>query len=517
MSVYCHNMQWLNKIVDQIEHQRPKGKILIESGGSPSGTYHFGHMRELVISDAILLELRRRGRQAEHIYFVDDLDGLRKIPVNVSKEFEKYLGKSLCDIPSPDGSKLSYADYFLKGLVDASQALRLDVEFVRSHTKYRSGFFAEAIEKALEHINDIRSILETISGHKLGKEWSPIQVNEEGYLKKRRFLGIDKQAKTLTYEDKEGKQQHVNYANGNVKLDWRIDWPARWWLLHVDVEPAGRDHSSSGGSFDTGLAILEKVFNAPAIIPVQYDFINLVGDTKKMSASKGTGLDAMEGASIMPAEVMRFFMLRSAPDKRLYFDPINGVVQLMDEFASLAAKTDRDKDEQQLFEICMRNQEQQTVSRVPFSHLVASYQASLRNADQALAIIERTEYKKLAQGQSEIIRRELKFIDAWLNTQAPDDVKFELAKTVNRDKLSDIDIQFLTQLAIKVEAAPNDADGELFHKIIYDLKDSTGLEPKVLFQTLYRVLIGKDSGPRAGWFLSILPRDWLVKRLRLEN
>jgi lysyl-tRNA synthetase class 1 len=71
-------------------------------------------------------------------------------------------------------------------------------------------------------------------------------------------------------------------------------------------------------------------------------------------------------------------------------------------------------------------------------------------------------------------------------------------------------------LAKKVETAPADADGEWFHKAIYELKDSTNLAPKQLFSTLYKVLIDKDSGPRAGWFLSILPRDWLIKRLRLE-
>jgi lysyl-tRNA synthetase class I len=37
-----------------------------------------------------------------------------------------------------------------------------------------------------------------------------------------------------------------------------------------------------------------------------------------------------------------------------------------------------------------------------------------------------------------------------------------------------------------------------------------------MFTTLYRALIGQTSGPRAGWFLSILPREWLVKRLSLK-
>jgi lysyl-tRNA synthetase class 1 len=43
------------------------------------------------------------------------------------------------------------------------------------------------------------------------------------------------------------------------------------------------------------------------------------------------------------------------------------------------------------------------------------------------------------------------------------------------------------------------------------------MDPKEMFTTLYRALIGKDSGPRAGWFLSILPRDWLVVRLHLDD
>jgi lysyl-tRNA synthetase class 1 len=514
-------MNWLNKIVDEIIARHPDGDLLIESGGSPSGTYHFGHMRELVICDAILIELQRRGRTAKHIYYTDDLDGLRKIPVNIPDTYEQYLGQPLCDIPAPDGSDRSYADQFLQGLMDASKALNIDVEFVRSHTKYRSGFFVEAIEKALEHTGDIRKILETVSGHKLGEDWSPIQVNEEGYLKKRKFKSIDTSAKTLVYEDREGKDQTISYAKGDVKLDWRIDWPARWWLLKVSVEPAGRDHSSSGGSFDTGLAILDKVFEATPILPVKYDFINLVGDTKKMSASKGTGLDAMEGASILPPEVMRFFMLRSGPDKRLYFDPVNGVVQLMDEFAALSAKPDKTPDERQLFDICMRGQDRPTVSSVPFSHLVASYQAALKDPDATLEVIKRTEHGDVAEKEADIIRAEIKFIDAWLEKRAPEDVKFQLQDRFNAADFNEAQKNFLSELADEIEKAPDEADGEWFHEGIYKIKESHNLVPQEIFKTLYQVLIGKDSGPRAGWFLATLSnlrsKNWLVNRFRLKE
>ena len=72
-------------------------------------------------------------------------------------------------------------------------------------------------------------------------------------------------------------------------------------------------------------------------------------------------------------------------------------------------------------------------------------------------------------------------------------------------------------LADKISTAPKAADGEWFHKTIYGLAEELNLAPKEVFAALYKALIGKTSGPRAGWFLSILPRDWLIARLRLES
>jgi lysyl-tRNA synthetase class 1 len=426
-------MQWLNQIVDDVIARHPEGEILVESGGSPSGTYHIGHMRELVTCDAIVLELRRRGRQARHIYFTDDLDGLRKIPVNVPAEFEKYLGYPLCDVPAPDGSEgKSYGDFFLQTLIDGCTALNIDVEFIRSHEKYRSGFFVPAIERCLERIPEIRRALETVSGRQLEDSWSPIQIMENGRLKKRTFLNLDKEAKLIHYKDADGNEQTVRYDNGETKLDWRLDWPGRWWLLKVQVEPSGRDHMTKGSSYDTGVAIMKDVYEAEAPYPVSYDFINMVGDTKKMSASKGTGLDAVEGSKIMPPEVVRYFILRAAPLKRLYFDPVNGVVNLMDEFAAFAAKPDKTEAEQQLWYICTRGEgDRRSVSQVPFSHLVASYQASLKDADKTLEVIKRTEHSEVAKKEADIIKAELTFIEEWLRLRAPEDVKFALTESVN--------------------------------------------------------------------------------------
>lgn len=511
-------MQWLNTIIDELIARHPEGELLIESGGTPSGTYHIGHMRELVIADAILLELRRRGRKARHIYFVDDFDNLRKIPINVPAEYEKFLGYPLCDVPAPDGSSQSYADFFLKTLVDGCAALKVEVDYIRAHQKYREGFFVPAIERSLERVQAARMALESVAGRQLDEGWSPIQVLEDGRLKKRKFLGIDTNKKTIHYENANGKPVGANYDKGEVKLDWRLDWPGRWWLQKVHAEPSGRDHMTKGSSYDTGVQIMHDVYEAEPPYPISYDFINMVGDTKKMSASKGTGLDAVEGSTIMPPEVVRYFILKAPPLKRLYFDPVNGLVQLMDEFAAFAAKAEKSTDEQQLWYVSTRGQEaRRSVSQVPFSHLVASYQASLKDADKTIEIIKRTEHHEIADKEKDIIKTELKFIDVWLEKRAPEEAKFALIAKVDPHNFTDEEQKYFSLLAAKIADAPKNADGGWFHQAIYELKDQVNLEPKELFSSLYKLLINKNSGPRAGWFLSILPQDWLIKRLRLER
>lgn len=509
-------MQWLNKVVDELVARHPDGELIVSSGVSPSGPYHLGTLREILTAEAIAYEARRRGRQVKHVHVVDDLDVFRKVPADVPEDFSQYLGKPLCDIPAPDGSGGSYADFFVKDLLTAAKKMHLDIDILRSHEKYRAGFFVPAIEKALAEKHKIKEILERISGHKVDEQWSPIQVIEDGYLKNREFVSIDTEAKILVFKDKDGQERKTSYARGEVKLNWRVDWPARWWLLNVEAEPFGRDHATKGGSYDTGAVITSEVFGAEAPLPLPYNFVNITGQTKKMSKSAGDVITSASLLEMLPAEVVWFFILRHAPDKQLFFDEGPTLMRLVDEFGELLAKPDKTPADEQLLDICLHGVDQPTVSRVPFSHLVASYQAALKDPDQTLEIIRRTEHAQVVDEDAEIIKAELSFIDAWLNKRAPADVKFKLQPEVDKSGFNEAEKQFLSQLADKIDNAPKDADGGWFHQAIYEFKESAGLKPQELFSVLYRVLIGKTHGPRAGWFLSILPRDWLVRRLRLE-
>lgn len=509
-------MNWLNKIVDEAITRKPNGEIIVSSGVSPSGKYHVGTLREVLTADAVLVELRRRGRTVRHIHFVDDLDRFRKVPAGIPEEYEKYIGKPLCDVPSPNPKFGSYAEYYLSDFISNLQTLGVDMEVVITSKKYREGTFAAAIEKALTNIEAAKIVLEEVSGRKLEDDWSPIQVIEDEYLKKRTFVSINTEKKTLNYKDNNAKEETISYADGQVKLDWRLDWPARWWMYGVDVEPFGRDHATKGGSYDTGKELVVRVFEGQPPIPVPYDFINRTGETKKMSKSAGNTITITELLQVLPPEIVRFFVLRYSADKQLFFDQTNGVVRIIDEYAELLAKPDKTEEDKQLIEIVSSTLAKNTISNVPFSHLVASYQAALKDPAKTIEIIRRTEHADVAEAQKEVITRELAYIEQWLDKWAPEEVKFSLVEDIDTFSLTDAQSVFLKALAAKIEQAPADADGEWFHKAVYDLKDSSGLEPKEMFTALYQVLIGKDAGPRAGWFLSILPRDWLIKRLRLE-
>ncbi len=507
-------MKWLEKIVDEIEKAHPTGEIVVSSGVTPSGKYHLGTLREVLTAEVIARELKNRDRKSKHIHIADDFDVFRKVPVGIPADYEKYLGKPLVDIPAPDNSSSSYADYYLSDLNEAKKQLNLDMEIIRASEKYRAGFFKEVIEKALSKADDIKKILEEISGRKLGNDYSPIQVVEEGYLKNREFRAIDTNKGVITYLDPKGVEQSVDYTKGKVKLNWRIDWPARWSLMKVNVEPFGRDHATKGGSYDTGVGIVKKVFDAKPPLPVPYNFINRTGDTKKMSKSAGETITISDLLRFLPVEVVWYFMLRFSPDKLLFFDDGPTFIRLMDEYKELLAKTNRTAEEQKLLELCRYGQKESLVSRVPYSHMVNAYQASLKDGSKAMDVIRRTEHGEVVDEDKDKIKAEFVGIDHWLEKGAPEEVKFQLAKSFDVTKLSDQEKEFLSMLAQKASALPKNAEGEAFHKAIYD--SLNGFEPKQAFKTLYRVLINKDEGPRAGWFLSILDRDWLIKRLKLE-
>jgi lysyl-tRNA synthetase class 1 len=55
---------------------------------------------------------------------------------------------------------------------------------------------------------------------------------------------------------------------------------------------------------------------------------------------------------------------------------------------------------------------------------------------------------------------------------------------------------------------------EEIHNLIYEISKEKDIPIKTAFKTLYQIILGQDKGPRAGYFLSNMERQFILKRVR---
>ena len=289
------------------------------------------------------------------------------------------------------------------------------------------------------------------------------------------------------------------------------------------VEPFGaQEHGAAGGSYETGAIFSQEVFGwVPPLAIAKYANIHLVGETKKMSSSLGNLITPAEALEIMPPEILRYFIIRSKPDRMLYFDPGLGLYNLIDEFSSVqrAANAKEDHPFLEAYSFAMAQKPAPaadwTISSISFKHLVAVYQTARGDEEQALKILSATGYSKEIRDQAEAIKAELKFIkNGWANMlRARSNLRFK--RDLPKVNLRLDQKQFLTKLADNLEEAPLEA--QAIHDLIYKIKDEVGLSPAEAFEAIYQVILNKSQGPKAGWFLTSIDLNWLINRLRLQK
>ncbi|HEX3082603.1 MAG TPA: lysine--tRNA ligase [Candidatus Saccharimonadia bacterium] len=501
---------WLDQLVERVNQEHPDGELIVASGHSPSGTYHIGTLREIMTANAITWALGRSGRKARHIDFVDDFDAFRKVPKFVPEEWAKYIGRPLPLVPDPFDCHDSYGAHFLTQLYEGLEALGcVPDERVSGYENYRSGAMADVTATALDRLSEARRIITEVGGRQLDEHWAPVQIlDDKDNLRTLKYAGWDGQRREVQWRDRDGGTGTVKLEDGRVKLDWRLDWPARWAKWGVSVEPFGRDHATKGGSYDTGKVLVSDVFGGRAPYPVPYEFINTLGDTKKMSKSVGNVLTPGDALEVMPPEILRYFVMGSRPSRTLNFDSGLGFYTLVDEYVRA-----RTTEGGAALGYARAAQAEETISSVPFNHLVSVHQAAREDEAATREILERTGYEEAVKGEWPVIARELRFVKNWLAKYAPASVKFAVQDTLPEVELTEAQRAFLAKLAHTIEAE-QDLNGQGMHDAIYAAAEVAGLKAGQAFVALYRVILGQDSGPKAGWFLASLDHGWLLKRLR---
>lgn len=506
-------LYWADEVAEKIL-ARKKDEYILSTGITPSGPYHMGHLREMIVTDAVKRALEERGVNVRFTYFIDDLDNLRKLYPFLPKDFEKYVNCPVIKIPSPDGSGISYADYFLNPFKKALKELGIEVEFLYAHEFYESGKMTEQISTALKNRDAIAEILTRVSKRELPEGWQPFEPLDEttGKIRGAKIVSTDIEGHKIEYEAQDGTKKWADYSKGQGKLPWRVDWPARWALLGVDFEPFGKEHAAAGGSYDVGKEIVKKIYGCEAPEYVVYEHIYLKGEAKKMSASLGNLVGLDQFLSIVPPEVARYFVLRSKNDRHLVFDPGQGLMQLTDEFARLeeeVAKGEADLTKQAMHKYSQISGKRVMV-KVPFSHLVTVYQAAQGDFEEIKRLLMHTGHIAAVESERDL-KQQIEKVANWLKLYAPEDLKFSVQKEAPKVELSAEQKKVLEIVSAAVEEGQRDID---LHNSIYDAGKASGLPPRDTFKLIYRIFLDKDSGPKAGFFLSLLEKDFVLKRLQ---
>lgn len=492
--------QEAHRILQRIGGKTPqKGYVLFETGYGPSGLPHIGTFGEVVRTSFVryAFSVIAPHIPTKMICISDDIDGIRKVPDNVPQQemVAANLGKPLTTVPDPFGTHDSYGEHMNSRLQAFLDSFGFDYEFVSATEKYKSGAFDETMLKVLDKYEDLMNLMLPTLGAERQKTYSPFMPidPDSGIVIDKGVKGIDKEAGEVTYEDLNGTQKRARVTGGNCKLQWKIDFGARWRSLQVDYEVYGKDHQPNEKVYRKVCSILG------GIPPVNYTYEMFLSDSgEKISKSKGNGIAVEDWLKYAPAQSMSLFMFQKPKTaKRLYFDVIP---KAMDEYLTFVNSYHKDSDEAKRIEnpaYYIHNGEVPEVNfNISYSLLLNLACACNPENDDVLWGFIKKYQPGIDRGSSELLQKMVNCAINYYNDFIKATKSYRSA-TIEEENA-------LQELVQKFEIIESSEAADL-QSVIYEVGRNNGYEERMRdwFSSLYQILLGQEKGPRMGSFVAL--------------
>ncbi|MCB9229096.1 MAG: lysine--tRNA ligase [Deltaproteobacteria bacterium] len=511
-----------------IKNRGDKDCYVLASGITPSGMIHVGNFREVITVDLVARALRALGRHVRFIYSWDNFDTFRSVPKNLPdpESFVRYLRQPIARIPDPWGQAESFAAGRIRLFEEELKEVAISPEYRYQETLYAAGTYADRIRKALESKEVIRKILNLHRSSPLADDWLPTAV----YCRQCHRDEMEQQS----YQGEWSYFYHCASCHheetfdirhsDNLKLNWRIDWPMRWAFEGVDFEPGGKDHSSQGGSFDTGKAIIREVWGQEPPAYLQYDFVMIKGGAGKMSSSSGDLYTLGEVLDIYEPQVVRWIFANHRPnhDFAIAFD--EDVIKIYEEFDRAEQLAYQPCDEsrpgkwqlnRRSYELSLTDgkMEEQAPVRAGFRLLCNRIQICGGDLGRVLKRYYSESIKSPADQEKFHARasRALK----WLQTFAPDEFRYTLNSNPVRPDLGDDQLRALQAIRQLIHETDLDAiSTKDLNELIWE-KAVRGADCDApdMFRAVYQKLISRNQGPRLPGFLKEIGKERLLEIL----
>ncbi len=500
------------RIYQQIQGKTPsKGFVLFETGYGPSGLPHIGTFGEVVRTSFVRHAFSLIAPEIPTKMFCvsDDIDGLRKVPDNIPNQdlVRANLGKPLTSVPDPFATHQSYGHHMNARLRSFLDSFGFEYEFISATQKYQNGDFDNTMLKVLEKYEELMELMLPTLGNERQETYSPfmpIDV-ESGIVVDKGVKAIDKKKGTLIYIAPNGQEKEISVTKGGCKLQWKIDFGARWFSLGVDYEIYGKDHQPNEKIYRRVCEILGGV------APVNYTYEMFLSDTgEKISKSKGNGIAVEDWLKYAPAQSLSLFMYQKPRTaKRLYFDVIP---KAMDEYLSFAQSFETQTPEQQIenpvFFINNIDNSQSPINfNLSYSLLLNLACACNPENDQVLWGFISKYQAGLTPENSPLLAQMVDKAINYYNDFIKKNKKYRSASESEKSAL----LELANELK-KVELEKQNDAGEL-QNLVFQIGKNHGYEKNMRewFLSLYQILLGQDQGPRMGSFIALFGVDNFVK------
>lgn len=526
-------MIWVDREVEKIK-KRKLALEWVDDMKTPSGRVHVGALRGVVIHDLVYKALLGNKVKSKYTYVFDDQDPMDAIPAYLDfSQWEKYAGVQLYKIPSPQKGYKSFAEFYAKEFLVVFESINCHPEIIWGSQLYLNGKMNGVIKEVLDKVEIIRKIYNRMFDKKRPKDWYPFNVVCQNCGKIGTTYVYDWDGKEVHYRCEPtmvawakgcGNKGKVSPYDGNGKIPWKVEWAAKWKVVGVTIEGAGKDHMSKGGSYDVAAAICNEVLDYKPPYPVAYEWFNMGG--KSMSSSKGIGTSAKEASRILPPDVFRFFIVRTPIETAIDFNPEGDTIpNIFDDydrclnayFDKLEKKIPEGKQGEVLSDFA-RIIELSEVKPLPKKRLFLPRFRTVANLiktkTELLKFFGDHKGSPLTSQEKEILEERIEFARVYLQNYAGKENRVEFLEESPKElKLTQSQKEFLNALAKKLTEIKSKSR-EKVQQIVFDVLKSNNFSAKEVFPGFYQVLIGQNSGPKAADLILTFGIDKVTKRFK---
>ena len=478
---------------------------------TPSGRIHVGSLRGVVVHDLIFKALKDIGVNTKFSYVFNDMDPMDGMPTYLDKnKWEKYMGFPLYKIPSPEPGFKSFADFFAQEFISVFNSLNCHPQIIWSSELYRIGKMNEIIKLFLDKADVVRDIYKRVVKKERPTNWFPYNPicekcgkvgTTNAYKWDGKYVYYRCEPKMVEWAAGCGFEGKVEPVSENGKLPWKLDWPAHWKVIGVTVESSGKDHMSSGGSYDMASHFCREILDTePPDAMGGYEWFTIGG--KKMSSSKGIGSSAREVSQILPPDVFRFMQVRTPIKTHLDFNPFGDTIpNLFDDydrclnayFLKLEKKVPEKKDGEVIMDFA-RIIELSEVKPLPKKRLYLPRFRTVANLIKAknnnlITFFETQKKAELIDEEKEILEERIKYVKIYLAKYEADAIQVSVKSFMPSEKQK----EFLKTLKSNLEKKMGEPQ-----QIVFQTIKQANIQPKDAFAAFYNTLTGKSFGPKAG-------------------